>query len=266
MTTLHVVMRTCDKVSLTSNRIAPKDECIFRCLNSLVKSLENLTFIPYTLHIIDDRSSENTRNKIKEIAPNATFEFLEDRDDSHLNNKQKSRYSLSKSLDYVYRLPVDDLVYIVEDDYLHYPDSMQSLIQAHMYFSNFLPSKYVGIFTQDFPELYPHPSHLHDLTYVSNCLVIPGPDRYYRTTWFTHESFMVPLKVMHEYKNHFDLLLTIGNEPHTWEGNTISNVWMSPDVTMLMPMKTLAIHVSEPKDIPFFNSDIEILWEQNKVS
>jgi hypothetical protein len=263
---LHVVLRTCDTVSLQSSRIVPKDECIFRCLNSLVTSLNNLKGMEYTLHIIDDRSTVNTVNTIRNIAPNAMLTLLSERDDSHLNNKQKSRYSLRKSLDYIYGLPETDLVYLVEDDYLHYSNSIEKLIEAYNYFTSYLPNVNVGIFTQDFPELYAHPRNLHNETYFRQCYVFPGPDRYYRTTWYTHESFMVPLSIIHRYKEHFESLMTIGNDPAFWEGNTISNVWTKPDVTMLMPMRTLAIHVSKIEDIPFFNNDFEMLWEQNKIS
>jgi glycosyltransferase involved in cell wall biosynthesis len=220
----------------------------------------------YTLHIIDDRSTDETVNMIRKIAPNASINLLGQRDDSHLNPKQKSRYSASKALEYIYNLPQDDLVYLVEDDYLHYPDSMERMIEAYQYFDRYLPNVDIGIFTQDFPELYAHPRNLHNETYFKECYVFPGPDRYYRTTWYTHESFMIPTKVMHKYRMYFDALLTIGNEPHFWEGNTISNVWCQPDVTMLMPMRTLAIHVSKMEDIPFFNNDFEMLWEQNKIS
>ncbi len=263
---LHVVLRTCDINSLQSNRIVPKDECIFRCLNSLVTSLNNLKSMEYTFHIIDDRSTVNTVNTIRKIAPNAMLTLLGERDDSELNPKQKSRYSVKKAFDYIYSLPTTDLVYVVEDDYLHYPDSIERLVEAYNYFNQYLPNVDVGIFTQDFPELYAHPRNLHNETYFRECFVFPGPDRYYRTTWYTHESFMIPISVMHKYKEHFDNLLLIGNEPGLWEGNTISNVWMKPDVTMLMPMNTLAIHVSKVEDIPFFNNDFERLWEQNKIS
>jgi glycosyltransferase involved in cell wall biosynthesis len=263
---LHVVLRTCDTASLQSSRIVPKDECIFRCLHSLVKSLENLSTMEYTLHIIDDRSTDNTVTMIRKIAPKASINLLGQRDDSHLNPKQKSRYSARKAFEYIYSLPEEDLVYLVEDDYLHYSDSMEKMIEAYNYFNHYLPNVDVGMFTQDFPELYAHPRNLHNETYFRQCFVFPGPDRYYRTTWYTHESFMIPLSVMHRYKEHFDSMLTIGDDPGLWEGNTISNVWLKPDVTMLMPMRTLAIHVSKQEDIPFFNTDFETLWEQNKIS
>lgn len=265
MTKLHVVIRSCDRVSVSSDRIVPKQDCIFRCINSLTRSLENQQRINYTLHIIDDRSSPETIETLKKIAPQATFNFLGERDDSHLDNREKSRYSVGVAYEYIYSLPPTDLVYIVEDDYLHYPDSIEKMIEAWWWFNSFIVRS-VGIFPQDFRQLYPHPDHPFNDTYVAPCHVIPGPDRYYRSTWYTHESFMIPVHVILKYKNWFDSLLKIGRTPEYWEGNTISNVWRSPDVMMLMPMRALAIHVSRKDDIPFYNNDFNSLWQANNIS
>lgn len=262
---LHVVLRTCDKVSLASDRIVSKDECVVRCLKSLVNSLQNFNKLEYTLHIIDDRSTNDTITKIQNIAPNAKFTFLGERDETGLNNKQKSRYSVKVAYDYIYSLPETDLVYIVEDDYLHYPDSITKMIESYEYFSSYIPHSKIGIFPQDFTELYPHPQNKFNDTYVKPCIVIPGLDRYYRTTWYTHESFLIPMSVIYKYKEHFDNLLTIGDNEAYWEGNTISNVWESSDVMMLMPiMKPHCIHVSKKEDLPFFNNDFEMLWKTNE--
>lgn len=260
---LHIVLRTCDRVSLQSDRIVPKNECILRCLKSLVTSLESLP-IPYELNIIDDRSSQETIARIIDIAPRANYTFLKDRDETGLNGKQKSRYSVRVAYDYIYTLPENDLVYIVEDDYLHYPDSLSRMIESYQYFTQYI-TKSIGIFPQDFNQLYPHPSNPFNQTYVKPCIVIPGPDRYYRTTWFTHESFMVPVSVILKYRNHFERLLDIGNNDTDWEGSTISEVWEKDDVLMLMPMRAHCIHVSAKRDIPFYNNDFEILWEMNRV-
>lgn len=263
---LHIVLRTCDKVSLNSDRIVDKDECVVRCLKSLTNSIQSCAKLDYTFHIIDDRSTKKTVEKILDITKDiATYTFLEDRDDSHLNNKSKSRYSVKVMYDYIYQLPEEDLVYIVEDDYLHYTDSIQKMLGAYNYFANNIFSQNVGIFPQDFSELYPHPQNRFNDTYVKPCIVVPGPDRYYRTTWFTNESFLIPVKVILKYKQFFDRLLNIGSNDYDWEGSTISNVWESQDVVMLMPiMKTLAIHVSKKTDIPFYNNDFDGLWEINK--
>ena len=50
------------------------------------------------------------RNKLKNIAPNATFNFLEPRDEEKLNPKQKSRFSVRVQYDYIKKLPDDDSV------------------------------------------------------------------------------------------------------------------------------------------------------------
>lgn len=265
MTKLHVVVRTCDRVSLASDRIVPKQDCILRCVNSLARSLENQNKIDYTIHIIDDNSSPETALTLQKIVPQATFNFLKPRNESHLDNREKSRYSVAIAYEYIYELPTTDLVYIVEDDYLHYPDSIEKMIEAWEWFNSFIVRS-VGIFPQDFPQLYPHPNHPFNDTYVTPCNVIPGPDRYYRSTWYTHESFMIPVNVVLKYRNYFTDLLKINRTAEYWEGNTISNVWRSPDVIMLMPMKTLAIHVSKKEDIPFYNTDFDKLWQANNVS
>ena len=265
MPKLNVVLRTCDRVSLASDRIVPKDQCIYRCLNSLVNSL-SVQSMPWTLHIIDDASSKTTQSQIQRIAPMATFDLLPERDQSDMNGKQKSRHSVRVAYDHVYTLPLDELVYIVEDDYLHYPDSIEKMIQAWQHFADLFPGTAIGIFPQDFPELYPHPRNPFNDTYVRPCIVIPGPDRYYRTTWFTHESFMVPVNLIHRYREHFERLQDIGTVDGAWEGTSLSTVWQQKDVSMLMPMQTLALHVSKQNDLPFFNTDFDTLWNNNQVN
>lgn len=264
MPKLNVVLRTCDRVSLASDRIVPKDQCIYRCLNSLVNSLSTQHNV-WNLHIIDDASGTETQAMIQHIAPMATFNLLPERDQSNMNGKQKSRHSVRVAYDYIYKLPVDELVYIVEDDYLHYPDSIERMIEAWEYFTQRLPAT-IGIFPQDFSELYLHERNPFNDTYVRQCMVLPGPDRYYRTTWFTHESFMVPVSLIQQYQEHFEKLMDIGSVEGAWEGNSLSAVWQQPDVAMLMPMRTLALHLSKPNDIPFFNTDFDILWNNNRVN
>lgn len=263
MKKLHVILRTCDRVSLASERIVPKQECIFRCVKSLHDSLW-CSDLDYSFTIVDDNSTPATREKLQQIAHTGKFIWLPERDQTGLNNKQKSRHSVQVAYSEIEKIPEDDLVYIVEDDYLHYPDTIKTMCTAWQYFTEVSGSN-VGIFPQDFPELYLHPRNKFNDTYVKPCYVVPGPDRYYRTTWFTHESFLIPKAVITKYKNHFDSLQEIGTVEGAWEGNTISNVWMKPDVLMLMPMKTLAIHVSKAEDIPFYTNDFESLWNQNKV-
>ena len=263
---INVVLRTCDKASLASNRVVPKDDCVKRCYKSLVTSLIQYGN-EFSLHVIDDDSSPETKLFIHNLYNVATVhDVVVDPSFTYKDVKQKSRYSLKIALDYISELPDDELVYLVEDDYLHYPDTITKIIEAYQYFKSFDDITTVGIFPQDFTQLYFHPMNPFNTTYVRECLVIPGPDRYYRTTWFTHESFMIPVSLFKKYKEDFYALLDIGSIDGYWEGNTISNVWQREDVKMLMPMKTLAIHLGQSTDISFYVTDAGDLWEQNKIS
>jgi hypothetical protein len=265
---IHVVLRTCNRTSLQSDRIVNKSECILRCLNSIINNLEDIP--QKTLHIVDDNSSIDFQNILKEIIqPHdyITIDFLPSRNQEGLSPKKKSRHSVQIAYEHIYKLPEDDLVYIVEDDYLHFSGAIQEMIDTWKYLSNISNKLEVGIFPQDFNQLYYHPSNPHNPTYVQPCLIIAAPTRYYRTTWFTQESFMVQSKIFKKYKEHFDLLLTIGDEEHIWEGSTISNVWNKPEFKMFMPMGSLVIHMSNKTDIPFYmpKEDVINLWEQNKT-
>ena len=264
MKKINIVLRTCDRKSIQSNRIVDKQECVIRCFNALAKSVKKLTS-PYSVYVIDDGSSESTIQALKNIMPEATIVVAEKINDVNLNAKQRSRRTVKMAYNYILSLPDDELVYTVEDDYLHYEDSIQKIVEAWEYFKHILPDKEIGIFPQDFKQLYFDPRHLFNETYVRQCHVIPGPDRYYRTTWFTHESFMVETNLIKKYQEMFYLLQDIGTINGYWEGNTISNVWTKPDVVMLMPLRTLAIHLGCKDDISYY-TDWKKLWKQNNYT
>jgi hypothetical protein len=76
---------------------------------------------------------------------------------------------------------------------------------------------------------------------------------------------MIPVHVIKQYKEYFDLLLEIGTEHGAWEGTSLTKVWNSPDVRMLMPIGTHAIHISNIRDISFFVTDWQELWANNWV-
>lgn len=263
---LNVVLRTCDKASLASNRIVPKNECVKRCYKSLITSLLQYGNL-FSLHVIDDDSSEETKSFVHDFYKDATVhDVIVEPSVTFKNVKEKSRYSLKIALDYIAELPDDELVYLVEDDYLHYPDTISLMREAYDYFQSITPTASIGIFPQDFAQLHYHPANPFNDTYVRPCMVLPGPDRYYRTTWFTHESFLIPVKLFKQYKEEFYSLLNIGTIDGAWEGNTISGIWQKNDVTMLMPLGTLAIHLGQINDISFYVTDADKLWEQNKIS
>ena len=132
---LHIITRTCDKASIQSKRIVNKTECAFRCVNSVLKNMENLEDVDY--HIIDDRSSEYFRDSLTKICEESkqkvTFDFLGDRDTEGQNPHAQSRFSVKVAYDYIYNLPDEDFVYIVDDDHLHYPDAIKRMLYTWDY-------------------------------------------------------------------------------------------------------------------------------------
>lgn len=263
---LHVLLRTCDKSSIESNRIVDKKECVEVCLKSLVYSMNraellignNLT----DLVIFDDNSSDETI-KILQSYDAVSYRWMISGHD--LTPKQKSRNTVKMMYDYIKKLPKEDLVYVVEDDYLHDLDSITLMLQAWIHFHNQFNLINIGIFPQDFRELYFDPKNKHNETYDKPCSIFPGPDRYWRTTWFTQESFMVQVSLIHKYWDTFLQLQDIGYVDGLWEGNTISKVWQRPDVMMLMPLDTLALHLGKIEDISnYYENKWEDMYDEWK--
>jgi hypothetical protein len=262
---LNIVLRTCSKSSLQDNRIYDKKSTIKACFNSLINSISNIQ-IDYKLYVIDDNSDDDIRSFLLSYKNNnIDYCFINDKPEKYLQNpKLKSRYSVKIAYDYIRTLNPDDLVLILEDDYLFYPNSLNKLIEDYDHFTKMLPDQNIGIFPQDFNQLYYDPiNNPFNETYVNPCYIFPGTDRYYRTTTYTHESFMVSVKLIHDNYDDFLTILTIGENDYNWEMNTFCSVWRKDDVKMLMPINTLCVHLGALRDISYFINDWQELFNQN---
>ena len=298
---LHIITRTCDKASIQSKRIVNKTECALRCVNSVLKNMENLEDVDY--HIIDDRSSEYFRDSLTKICEESkqkvTFDFLGDRDVEGQNPHIQSRFSVKVAYDYIYNLPDEDFVYIVDDDHLHYPDAIKRMLVTWDYLDhlvNVVGPRHtlkkslwaegasdeeadlkvaqfkgrtdgdIGIFPQCFVQMFPYPSNKTLGFYVRPCTVLPTPTGYYQTTWYTHETFMLKAKVFKKHKETFDLLQVTGTPAAGWEGDTITHLWEN-EVKMFMPLDPYVMHMSVSRDLPFtWRPEHAIkLWEDNKT-
>jgi len=124
----------------------------------------------------------------------------------------------------------------------------------------------VGIFPQCFVQMFPYASNPSMDFYVRPCIVLPTPTGYYRTTWYTHETFMLKAKVFKKHKETFDRLQVTGTPAAGWEGDTISNLW-GEHVKMFMPLNPSVMHMSVSRDLPFtWRPEYAIkLWEDNKT-
>jgi len=124
----------------------------------------------------------------------------------------------------------------------------------------------VGIFPQCFVQMFPFASNPTLDFYVRPCTIFPTPTGYYRTTWYTHETFMLKAKVFKKHKETFDRLQVTGTPAAGWEGDTISELWNN-HVRMFMPLDPYVMHMSVSRDLPFTwrPEHAMQLWEDNKT-
>tara|TARA_B100000131_G_scaffold301698_1_gene324131 strand:+ start:112 stop:1002 length:891 start_codon:yes stop_codon:yes gene_type:complete len=261
--------------------------------------------VPYVTdvdyHIIDDRSSEYFKDSLTKICEESkqkvTFDFLGDRDTEGQDPHSQSRFSVKVAYDYIYNLPDEDFVYIVDDDHLHTPNAIKRMLVTWNYLDymvNFIHPRDeyrkklwaggitdhqtnlkvfqfdertdndIGIFPQCFVQMFPYQSNPTMDFYVRPCIVLPTPTGYYRTTWYTHETFMLKAKVFKKHKETFDRLQVTGTPEAGWEGDTISDLWKE-HVKMFMPLDPSVMHMSVSRDLPFtWRPEHAIkLWEDN---
>ena len=151
---LHIILRSCASVKMltqSKNRIfdAEKYEYSIRTLNSLVKSLnyskKMLSNISVKLTIIDHNSDEKVIQKYNKILNNQFFKNeivhlelekyksniknINEENKTVTENQKSNMANINQSLNLAKNS--DDLIYFVEDDYLHEANSIEEMIYTY---------------------------------------------------------------------------------------------------------------------------------------
>ena len=117
MMDLDIILRTHDRGNVHGREFnQPKIEIVHRCLNALQISMEGTGA---RLTVVDDHSSD------------ATLALLPD-DTIHLDGTGNNASMIKVS-----ELAAEstaDIVYLVEDDYLHYPEAISEMLETFEYF------------------------------------------------------------------------------------------------------------------------------------
>ena len=121
----------------------PKIEYVLRCLNSLIKSIKILekknSKINIDLKIIDSSNSENNINRInnlinlKSIKADIIKHQSIEHNDLIMDQSNKETFSNLSSLLKCFEIGRDsssDLIYFVEDDYLHFETALEEMIST----------------------------------------------------------------------------------------------------------------------------------------
>ena len=241
----------------------PKVEYAKRSLHSLVKAIENLNekypFINIKLNIVDDNSQKNNLNQLKNIVSKKKLNYqIINHDNSEHNEiikiqKNIETYSNLSSLLKCYQIAKKeskDMIYFVEDDYIHFESSLEEMIGTYERVSSQL-NKQLFICPADYPYLYTNNEK-------TNLLI--GSKRHWRTISKTLCTFMTSKIFLDKYWDNFYNTCLDRNEPFEKYLNEIYKKEIC-----ISPIKSLAIHLTNINSSyglsPFIN--YKSIWEEN---
>ncbi len=266
---LKIIVRTCTSeliMDQNKRRIfdCEKNEYTFRTLRSIVKASnkakEKFENINFELVVTDTNSPENDLKIFKEILKESVIkneilsinlsEFKHKIKDGYSKAKFSNMANFYNSL-LIAKNEEADIIYFVEDDYLHSINSIVEMILSY--------EKFYSIFLQDLvllPSDYPY---LYSKT--ENTKIYLGEKYHWRLISESLVTFMTSSRLI---KKNFEELKKMGIE---WE-----DPWEKPlheiykTHPCLSPMPSLAVHCANINSIfgvsPFVN--IKKLWDENE--
>ena len=258
---VDIIVKTCTGIQLVSqnkNRVFEEDksEYTFRTINSLVKSAKDLkkkfSKIKIKFTIIDVNSPDSDTNKILSIISNEGFKAelvrVEDINDSK-DNMTTAMASIEKS--FYAAQNCADLIYFVEDDYIHKKDSLAEMIFAYEKFSTIF-QKEIFILSTDYPYLYKK---------MDNSSILIGEKTHWRTVNESLLTFMTSKKMVEKY---FDKLIDMAtNRGDPFEKN-LHEIYEKEKC--FSPIPSLSVHCTNINSVFGLspNVDFKKLWDENK--
>jgi hypothetical protein len=243
----------------------PKIEYSLRSLKSLIRSINfskaKYPNIKYKIIIVDDKSKEENLNKIKKLIDGKGLNIditqlnHEKYKDTIRQQKNDQTFSNLASLLQSFELGKElgeDLVFFVEDDYLHFEPMMEEMIASYERIASQV-NKDIFMCPADYPYLYMNNEK-------TNILI--GNKRHWRTINQTLCTFMTTKSLLDTYWDNFYNTCLDRNDPFEKYLNEIYKKEFC-----ISPLKSLALHLTNVNSSyglsPFIN--YKKLWDENKL-
>ena len=272
---LDVILRTCASVNMLSQskkRIfkSSKDQYSLRTLSSLINSINNnkkiFKNIKLKLIIIDHNSGKKIIEKFKKLLKNQFFEseikpleinFYKKKikkvnqqgkkvTDNQISNMSNINQSLNLGKN------CDDLIYFVEDDYIHKVDAIEEMIFAYERISS-QTGKELILCPADYPYLY---------TRLQNSKILLGNKYHWRSIEESLCTFLTSKKILNKHFKKFTSACETEHYPFEKPFHEIYKKELC-----ISPMPALATHFTNINSIyglsPFIN--YKKLWNNNKL-
>ena len=242
----------------------PKIEYTLRSLNSLLKSInfckQKYPNLEIKLIIVDDNTNEINLNKIKNLIKNVNFDTniakVNHQKYNQIIKEQKNdqTYSNLASLLFCFEIgkeKAEDLVFFVEDDYLHFEPMLEEMIASYERIASQI-NKDIFMCPADYPYLYMNNKK-------TNILI--GNKRHWRTIDVTLCTFMTSKKFIHDYWDNFYKNCLDRHNPFEKYINEIYKKEIC-----VSPLKSLSVHFTNVNSSyglsPFI--DYKKLWKESE--
>jgi len=266
---LKIILRTCTSeliMDQNKSRIfeSDKNEYTLRTLRSLIKSTKKakniFKNINFEIIVTDTNSPDEDIHKIKELLNFSSIKnkFISINLDNFKNkiNPGYSKAKFSNMANFYNSLNIAknedaDIIYFVEDDYLHSNDAITEMIFSYEKFNSIF-LKDIILLPSDYPYLY---------TKDDDTKIYLGEKYHWRNVSESLVTFMTSKKLIEKY---YDSLERMGIEwTDPWE-KPLHEIYKSNPC--LSPLPSLAIHCANINSVfgvsPFI--DLKKLWEENE--
>ena len=271
---LDIILRTCASVNMltqSKKRVFEKDksEYSLKTLNSITNSINNNKELFNKIHlkvtIIDHNSNQEILSKFNEILKNQFFQsevlkldldlYAKQIDKINEEGKEVSKNQISNMSNIHQSFEIakncSDLIYFVEDDYIHKLDAIEEMIFAYERISSQL-SRELILCPSDYPYLY---------NSLEKSYVFLGNKYHWRSIEETLCTFLTSKTLINKY---FDEFISISKKEHYPFEKPFHNIYKKE--LCISPMPALATHFTNINSVyglsPFV--DYKKLWDKNE--
>jgi hypothetical protein len=243
----------------------PKVEYSSRALNSLIRSVNfsknKYQNIKFKIIIVDDKSKDENLDKLKKLIDGSGLDISitslnhDKYKDTIKKQKNDQTFSNLASLLQSFELGKKhgkDLVFFVEDDYLHFEPMVEEMIASYERIASQV-NKDIFMCPADYPYLYMNNEK-------TNILV--GNKRHWRTVNQTLCTFMTTKYLIDKYWDNFYNTCLDRNDPFEKHLNEIYTKEFC-----ISPLKSLSLHLTNINSSyglsPFIN--YKKIWDENEL-
>ena len=272
---LDVIIRTCSSVNMltqSKKRIFEQDkiEYTLRSINSILRSLNYAKKyhpnINIKIIVIDHNSNNENLTKIKNLLNSSAIKFnllnldisefkdkikkINEKNEETIPNQISNMSNIYKSL--LLSKLSEDLVYFVEDDYIHELDALTEMLFTYERIAS-LTSNELIICPTDYPYLY---------TQAENTKIYLGEKYHWRKINETLCTFLTSKQIVDKHWEKFLSMCTFEHYPFE---SPLHEIYK--EELCISPIPSIAIHCTNINSIYGLspNKDWKKIWDENKV-